>query len=655
MILQSLRSLSLLLILFIAPLAWSQAQNLVDSLQAQLPHLPPLQQIKVKATLSFWLRNEDPEVSLRYGREAVLQGREMNANKELGFALNNLGIFFESQGHLDSARSYFQAALEAYGQAGEKAYQAFILQKLGTFLQKHGLKEEAYSYLQQAQSAYQQLDLPTGEKGSLYMQTADLALALGKAEDALSFLTAAQPIWVTRQDTLRLLTSIRRKGEAYLSLGDLDAAEIQLNLADSLLQSRNFLLPQAAVHLTRASYLEARENPREAQRELAAAEAIYLDKGEYAELVEVYLRMSQLSLDRKRLREALNFTQEAAGNLDSVSVSPATQAMILQRFRDIYLQRRQFEEAQAYLLRYERYTDSLTSLQEMKRQAGLREAFYAEQAERNRLQDLQLLKAMQQPEHPKAASWLVYSLLGLLLSMIGLGVFLHIRYRQRLEVERMIAQQQKMRFSSVVEEEEKAWLGFSQHLHLIVGQHLHQAQNEIANLNGYVNRKKPQGQQAIHRSLSALENARSALQKTASQLTPPDLQEVGLESSIEGLTRAVNSRGKIWLQLFKPDPLPAMSAARQLGIYRLLMEILFKLEQSDLSGSVGLNISPHQQGLRIDLKEMDVTMPLVDTLVTSPEGASWAILQTRIAMLNGKADMLQSPEKGTQLSLSFPG
>lgn len=253
------------------------------------------------------------EEALGHYRRGLQLRRRLGQTPAIAESLNNVGYVGYLLGRFEDARVYWQQALDLYQKAGDRAGVILATQGIGLLQTAQGDWSQAAETFRQAISASREI----GHQES----TAAALGHLGRVELLQGRLRAAFGAWTEALALLQELGNIRgqteitlAEAEAWLQIGDLEAAGQRLDTAERLLaegpnreQQSDLLRLRGAWHLRRGATAQAREALRQAVIKAEESQGV---------VTLLQARLARARLDGGRRVDALRALQAEIGALD---------------------------------------------------------------------------------------------------------------------------------------------------------------------------------------------------------------------------------------------------------------------------------------------------------------------------------------------------
>lgn len=297
--------------------------------------------VKLLDNVSFAYSYSDPEQGLRYAQRSLTLARKLGWQKGEAAAFNDLGNNYRHKAAYPQALDCFMSALRIHEELGDEKSIGTVSGNIGAVYYSQKNYEKAFDYLLISLNKARQTDdkrgelLAAGNIGTIYYDQ-------GKYPQALEYMHRALRIAEALDDRRGMLNQLGNIGNVYASKGDLPAAM--------------------------EWYLKAlRIAEKESDRQVIAASLgnigeTYLDMAKDTAL-DPADRMVRLDNAIRYLEQGIAKAQEVAFNQAIIDFSQA--------LSDAYAQHGDFKAA---LITYRKYTalkDSIFSLENKEKIAGL--------------------------------------------------------------------------------------------------------------------------------------------------------------------------------------------------------------------------------------------------------------------------------------------
>lgn len=285
------------------------SQELIDSLEIQLPQMTNKKKVRSLNFLAEAYWELDADKTIKFGYEALVLSKQLNMQKEEGYALLNI-----CQGHLfndayDQALDYGLKSLKVRELVGEPRDIAYSLRTIGWLYYDIGYFDNALDYHFKVLEIHNKLN--DDERIAYSYNSLGLIYAKkGEYEKAISYYTQSIKLKVPFGNVVRISESRKNIGISYAATGDFDLAEENLKGALKLIDQTKDYYDRVEVLNALASINMKREKFQVSDKYLE--EARY-----YIELLNVnkvikernYLLSSELYSKMKDYARAFNYFQ----------------------------------------------------------------------------------------------------------------------------------------------------------------------------------------------------------------------------------------------------------------------------------------------------------------------------------------------------------
>lgn len=262
----------------------------------------------------------DPYKALEYNIQALrafqqlADAKQLDTPDRLASAFNSAAIVSAKLGQWDNASQYYEGALKV--EKTSAGLRAAILNNRAEYYSSLGDLPNAAKSLDEAQALLQSVNAPDPDlQPSILWQRAQIHLATGKFDDAVSVLLQARALKQNRPKRAYVLTAL---GEAYTGQGKLDEAltayqealDIQLQIAD--------LRGQALTHQKMGETLARAGDSAAATKQYEAALPLWKAVIDMRGAAATLNSMALLHRDQNNLAQALSESEQATRILESL-------------------------------------------------------------------------------------------------------------------------------------------------------------------------------------------------------------------------------------------------------------------------------------------------------------------------------------------------
>jgi signal transduction histidine kinase len=539
-----------------------------------------------------------------------------------------LGIFYNMTGRYDSARIYLNRALDLPN--GRKSEGGRLITNLANSYGFEGRYVEALKY---------------------YMEALQVSEQLAKTKKNRDVGLANVLRTVANLAEVHYLTGNRKQALYYAERGKAMFDE-ELSNAGAAYMLPQILYVIGSVHLD-ANELERAEEAMQETCELADTLAQSLirqhgsPQGMYMYVAYGKEGLARVALAKKKYDKALAYAAEALGYVEKHG-DPSVSAKILQTFSDIYRAKGQYKEsgqyAQQAMERFPAYPDvnpeTSFNFAAAKLFAGDKEEAYrhfqlyadrmkanTDKQFRETMASMEIIYETEKKELRIAdleRQKISYIIVGLLLVS-----FISIIYRQKMR--RTQKERQLVVANAIFEGEKRERERFARNLHDGVNGMLSAIRIELASTD------------ALQDLRNRIDNCIEEIRNLASGVMPVSLQRYGMKAALEDYCRSFPN---VCFHFFGESK--RIDEKIELVVYYSAYELVHNSVRH--SGASAINVQLIQENDRLSLTVQDNGCGYVSQ---SGQGVGLKNLRDRITALNGKLEILSSPETGTETAIEL--
>lgn len=603
--------------------------------------------VKQLSDLCWNYRFKSADSALFFGKQALQLAMQINFQKGIAQAYNDLAIIYIDKANFRSATNYLNEAMKIRVQLKDSAGIAALYNKLGIIAQKQGRLKDALQNQIDALKIFQSLKLDKLIGHSLN-NIAIIHQNLGNHEKALEY----------HQKALEFRSRLNDKEGEATSYGNM--ANLYARMHDTI-QSIHFY--EKAIALS---------------RELKKDELI---SANLSNIGNIYMA-------RKNYGKALNLFNESLQIKERIGDSKGISST-LSRIGMVYTQTQKYRQAEFALNRslklarshavVEEELSALLSLAQLKAHTQepdssfilmnqyitLRDSVYdarlkqqildvQTQYETDKLeQDLYLVKKDKEfteikLKQRKTEVWL---LIFVIISITGAGIFLFYRHQQRQKAAASAEQikQQELRINAVFQAQEDERRRIAKELHDGIGQTLGAIRMNYQELVQKIN--QPQLPPEFQKIEKMLNNASAEVRNISHQMIPKELEQFGLVAAVEGMLNLHFENSPLNVQFEHSGFTERIGQKIELALFRVLQELISNIikhararqvnvQLIRLPSHVVLNVS--DDGLGFDAEHQEKS------------GIGLLNMASRIDAIKGHLHFDTKPGNGTTVTIRTP-
>jgi len=571
--------------------------------------------------------------------------------------LNQLATMSVATGQLDSAHAYVEELLALRRKGKNQRVLVSELHHAGSLWMHQGAYVRAQQYLIEA------LEL-TSTLGDRFLQSAllvDVAEVFYQQEvwdKALQYARQGAQLAQSLQLHHIAAQTLRISAQALVHLDKpaqaLEAYQAALELHETELQDP---ATRAQVQVEMAELLEAKADYTSAARYLEEALIPKQKLGDKLGMMDLHLSLGETYLRQNKADKALPHIAEAEGLSEDLK-SLNGRAQTIQLWAEAYAQKKQFENAYAYQLRYQGLRDSLLNTEKAEIIHELETRYQAAQKDRENAElGAEVAQNQLVIEQNKRVigekSRQVYLLLaGIGLLILG-WVFLryrHIKRRELLQAQLLTLEKAREAdtLRAVIHGEEQERQRIARELHDGLGSQLASIKLQVAAIQNDVPEvlSSPLHQQAE----SLLDDACHEIRTISHNLMPGSLSRYGLSQAIRDLCITMDQIENLHIDCII-DLYSPLDPAAEIALYRITQELLQNIVKHADAREVIVQLQEEENMLYLTVEDDGVGF---SPQAEPKDGIGLKNLRSRVRFLQGTLDLDSRPGEGTSVYLSIP-
>lgn len=589
--------------------------------------------------------------ALKYALIGLQESEVVSNALYQGKFLNYLCIIYENNGEYNEAIDFAKRALEKFEHANNHLWAAGICKEMSEIFISMLMYDSAMTYCMKALEHHDHLKVNPGTLEAL-STAASIHELSGNLDQSIEW----------SQKMLRLAIEYNfsyYQSEANLNLGNI--YDLKGNY-DSALYFKLLAL-KATSNVKKNNYASLLGNIGKSHKLLGNFDSAFYYTKLYYDLVRdetdpLYRRDQKKALSAIELGQ-LYFTIgdqiKARKFLDEgikLSKEISTKEKVGEAYHALYsiaMSNKQDAEA---MRNYLAYHDLYQEAMKVENQKTIQQLTFRYNT-KQKTQEISLLKLENELNESRIQdiqTRLFIAILGLItLLIIGFLIINRMKLKQKTRIAEERSQNQKVRFKSMIEGEERERKRIATELHDGLGQLLSSARLNIAALQGNDN-NSPSKQ--IDNSLKLLDSAVNEVRVISHNMMPNALVSIGLESALREQVHMINDAGSFNIHLNLPEEKLIISETLAISSYRIIQEILNNAIKSSEARNIWISIlvrsTLFEIVIRDDGKGFDVHHYRDGT------GIGWGNINSRIEMISGKIDIETYPNKGTSVIMRIP-
>jgi two-component system NarL family sensor kinase len=238
----------------------------------------------------------------------------------------------------------------------------------------------------------------------------------------------------------------------------------------------------------------------------------------------------------------------------------------------------------------------------------------------------------------------------LLVALTGYVYYRRFKLRKEEQLNRVVAEQQKLATRALFEGEQKERMRIARDLHDSIGQMLSVAKMQLSSLPQTLETKE---QEQIMATQSLLDKTIQEVRHISHNLIPEEL-DFGLINALEELSDKINKTEGVAVQVNVSEELSSYTFNKQfeLSLYRIIQEIISNMLRHAQAKEISISLQQKEKLLLLDIR--DDGKGFDPSSITETKGLGWKNILARVSLLNGKMDIHSERIKGTQIQITLP-
>ena len=201
-----------------------------------------------------------------------------------------------------------------------------------------------------------------------------------------------------------------------------------------------------------------------------------------------------------------------------------------------------------------------------------------------------------------------------------------------MELERTIADQQKLRFKAVLETEDKERKRIAQDLHDGLGQLLSTARLNVASLEDAVENDDDESR-IWKNSLNLIDEACTEVRNISHAMMPNVLIQKGIKNALQELVDKINASGQLNVDLNFKQFDDDLSEIHKVAVYRIVQEVLNNTIKHAEATKATVKLETVNSNLFLHISDNGMGFDL--NQIENSSGIGWKNIQSRIETMNG--------------------
>ena len=556
------------------------------------------------------------EISIEYSNKALQIYKRLENKLGIGSCYNNIGIAYINSGNNLLAIDNLLKSLKIFEDLKYKIGLAHCNLNIALVYTNEKDYSKALDYIRKAIRMFEKIKNKAGIF-KCYNIWGNIYSNRGNYIKAIEFYNYALKISEELKDEVNMANILNNIGDSYMNLGDYSKALEYFNKS-LVLNNRN-------------------------REEIIK---IFL----YINIADTYLRMQRYS-------EAIEYA------LKSLKSSKELKVLFIENdgyriLTETYNLKGNYKKAKEYADLYKTTGDSLYNSNKSKQIIEIQTKYESAEKE-SRISGLEKEKQIQNLNFEKLKgkkktqviffSIIIFCLF--LIILLILGFYSRLKLRQRNIIERELAYQRELNYKEVIDAQENERKHIAEDLHDSLGQMLSSIKLHIESSVYSQEFDSAENKQVLKNTMGYIDDACSEVRNISHHLMPEALIRLGLIPAICDMIEIINKTKIVKINFINIFFGKRLNESTEINIYRMIQELLGNVIKHSQATQIEINMS--RENNNVSLTISDNGKGFDTTKIEESKGIGLKNIYSRLAILNGKIDIVSEINKGTKISINF--
>lgn len=572
--------------------------------------------------------------SIEYSEKALELSRKSKDKQKIANSLNNLAGIYYNISDYSKAIQLYNESVEIYEELKDLNGIAKTKNNTGVINLTIGNLSEAYLNFQAALDIFRELHNPEGESSCLN----NLGLIKQKQEDyksSLNYFNKALSIKTKLENEYSIKQTLFNIGTSFYYLSEFDSSAYYLNKCLNIERKLN---DKHGISIT-----------------LNSLGMLELVKGNADKALDFFLESLQIGRllnDKESLIQnwnnigivsLVNNDYEKAANYFDSSLDLAIELNIVNKIKENY------KSLSEVLEKQEKYREALDSYQFYTLMAN--QMIDEQKRTINIENEYKLLETEKEKQKQKTY---VIALIAILILLIISIIFIikHRQLKYKSAIEKTIAEQEKLRYSAVIEASEHERKRIAGDLHDSISYMLSTAKLNMSGLEDDLKSKKGFDKELLFNSLKLIDEACTEVRNISHNLMPGALTKLGLIPALKDLVRKTNQSHQIKIKFEKVELNERLEESIEIALYRIIQELINNILKHADASAAELKIESKSDILTVTVK--DNGKGFNTEILKLNSGIGWKNIYSRAEMIGGKVNIESKKGNGTKIKINVP-
>lgn len=632
-------------------LTYAQNQKLIDSLQAELSHLPKdTNRVDYLNALAFEYRSTNLDTAFLLVDEAVALAEKLNYKRGLALAYNHYGILYKNKQNYTESVNWHQKSLAIKMELKDFTGMASSYNNLGrTYGMANDEVRSIYYYLQSLRIREKENDV--FGMGAAYNNISHAYLRKNELRKALAFGLEGMRYMRLSGDSFELAKIYGHVGYLYYELNQYQTALSYLKLGLSRFDEAGATQEQCELLVTSGNILLETHHEKEGLAYLLKAKQMAEEQHIDLSLPSVYLSLGQLYGKLKQKKEAIQYTQLGLQKSKELNMLEA-QKDAYEVLSVIYDEAGDYKNALTQFRLFETYKDSIIQDNNTRIVEEMQTQYQTEKKDAELKQtSLELSNVVLANQRKQL---LILILLGVLVlggSVLYLG-YTRFKLKQKALLDATLLQQLEIRNKAIVEAEEKERLRIARELHDGVGQQLSAAKMNMSAFEPNIHELSVDTQTSYQNLISLVDDAVKEIRSISHNMMPNALIRSGLVSAVRDFVNKLSATGSLKVDLQIVGLNDRLTDTTESVLYRVLQECVSNIIKHAQASVISIQLIKHESYLNLMIEDNGKGFNASN--LDAFEGIGLKNILSRIQYLNGTVELDSTIGRGTTIVINVP-
>lgn len=591
--------------------------------------------------LTWQYRNIDRNKAILFGNKALELAKQLNYNKSIAQAYNDLGIIYFDNEKDDSAILLYNKAIAIRREMKDDLGIAKLYNKIGIVYQRQGVFDKA---LENQFASLRLFEKEKNDFGISYAQNniGILNQNLGHYQEAVEYYNKSIILKEKINDKIGIAGTFSNMGNIYFLTKDYLKAESYFNKAITIAKEANNkeYLSNALNNIGKL-YVETK-NLNKAVESINQSLLLRIELNDskgtascYNNLADVFVTLKQYNKADSLYKLGLSIAQKAPNCLPEIN--------------NMYLALSKLNELQGNTSQALNFLKLFTSTKDSLYTDKVGQTFAELETKYKTLEKEKQIKE-QRFEIEKRNYWIAI-VLGLIILILVIIYFLYRRnkHKQEVALQNEIIRQQKAAAQAVLLAEENERKRIATDLHDGIGQTMSAAKMNLSALQNEFENINTQQKIALNKVIELVDDSCKEVRAVSHSMMPNVIEKNGLDNALKMFINQINSKN-LKINLHTQGLSNKLNRNIESILYRVIQECINNVIKHSKASHLDISLIQEQNELSVTIEDNGIGF---DTSKAS-NGIGLENIESRIKFLNGEVEWQSQPQKGTLVAIHLP-